>query len=756
MPVQVIRYKKIVNTGLNAQTINFAESGAMGHRVGIKVSTDDMNKYFRWIRGKDEVSPTGRFFNDPDGTTPTFVSTILKALTQGFTDQDGVATGLNFSSEALEQSGDIKRNQSIPSPSGATTHYSSNDLVMAYILYKCYGSSSVDIADLIYNIEDAYGMLDDSTLAENILESLSGEEFLAQQCVLPNVPVVAQTPGANKGAVDAMFRNLLALDPIRYFDNSGVQLKGLFETSNDVDASGSWMLLDGDKIEIPLSFVFRSGVNVLSVQDSVRNPSSSTPLDPNTNFIKGESANFNVNGTEKAALNNTFRIRLQLTCVTFNSSPPPALVAPSPLRLSGIPADVSGAYYVGETITQLNVATFFTGGNGYKIYSCPSPLPAGMFLSPNGVLYGTPTSTKTNTTYTIVATDALGSTASINMTFMVVEKLQQTAPLPLFQGFSEDLSGFYLNLNNYFTGGVKPYKFTYPTVLPPQGGSLWVPSDIFDAPLLEVGELSGNVTALDLTTGFPDASYNIIVEDNSPINSKITLELYMVLIQGSKLIAWNNTLLIPATNNNLNLVVGQPVTEATGVEPGMEFNLLTTGGAAPYTVSVAGQTFGAVFDPATGTLVQAPTYAGGPSQITLTVTDVSGAQDSVSFNLSVSSELYVNPAAAKTVRILDVSGSSAPGVPAFKLVNVAGGYLGVTYALDSASDAWALANLPPPGVPERLDSNTGLITIGTGDFPPGSVVVPGLTKQLTVIVTNTLATVKFSKTSLSCVITFAA
>jgi len=186
--------------------------------------------------------------------------------------------------------------------------------------------------------------------------------------------------------------------------------------------------------------------------------------------------------------------------------------------------------------------------------------------------------------------------------------------------------------------------------------------------------------------------------------------------------------------------------------------LLSSGGLAPYTVSVAGQTFGAVFDPTTGNLVQAPTYAGGPSQITLTVTDVSGAQDSVSFILSVSSELYVNPAAAKTVNIVNLSGSGAAGVPAFKVVNVVGGYLGVTYALDSASDAWLLANLPPP--PQTgafaIDQNTGLLTLPTGVFPVGSVVVPGLTKQLTVEVTNSLATVKFKKTSLSCVITFAA
>ena len=756
MPVQVIRYKKIVNTGLRSQTINFAESGAMGHRVGIKMNTDHMNRYFRWMRAKDEVSPTGHFFNDPSGTdllggaVPSFYNAILLALQQGFTDQDGVATGLNFASQALEQSGDTKRNSAIVN-AGAATHYSSNDLVMAYVLYKCYGSSSVDIADLIYNIEDAYGMLEDSTLSQNILVSLSGEEFLAQQCVMPNVPVASQTPGANKGAVDAMFRNLLALDPIRYFDASGVQVKGLFETSTDVDASGSWNLLDGDRVEIPLNFVFKAPVNVLSVQDSIRNPSSSTPLEPNTTFIKGEAEDFDVNGPTAAAMSNTFRIRLQLTCVSYKTAGSSEIKPLSPLKVSGIPVDASGVYYVGQTITQLNVAKWFKGGNGYIVYSCPSPLPAGMFLAPNGVLYGTPTGTTNNTTYTIIATDALGSTASVNMTFIVVQPLQQTLPLPLFQGYATDLSGFYLNLNNYFVGGIKPYTFKYPDTTSP--GSPWVPVDIFDAPLMEVGELSGNVVGLAGSPGYPDASYNIIVEDNSPYNTQITLELYMVLLLGQKLKAWNNTALI-APGANLHLVVGQPLTEATGVVSNREFKLLTSGGLGTYTVTVSGQTFGAAFDPYTGDLIQAPTYAGGPSNITLTVTDLSGAEDSVTFKLFASSELFVNPAAAKSVSIVDISGSGAVGVPEFKVVNVAGGYLGVTYALDTASAAWVGANLPPVTGTDGLDQNTGLFKVPKGDFPPGSVVVPGYVKRLTVVVTNSLATVKFSKTSLSCPITF--
>jgi len=693
MPVQVIRYKKIVTTGLNPQAVNFAESGAMGHRVSINMPTTFMNKYFTWARGKDEVSPTGHFTNAPAGI-PTFYDELVKALYTEYFDQDGVATGLSYASKSLEQSCDSKRDPSIPSPAGTTTHYSANDLVMAYILYKCYGSSSVDIADLVYNIEDAYGMLTNDTLSNDILQSLSGEEFLAQQCVLPNVPVIAQTPGANKGAVDAMFRNLLALDPIRYFDTSGVQVKGLFEVSVDSDASGSWQLIDGDKIEIPVTFVFRSPVTVLSVQDSIRNPSSATPLQPETVFIRGEEENFDVNGTVKPALNNTFRIRLQLNCSTLNGS---GIQIPNvPLRLSGTTIPLQLAI-VGETIQQISFAPMFTGGKPYFTYACPSPLPAGLFLSANGVLYGTPSKNTSIVSYTIICTDTLGYSASYNMQMIVINPFKQTRFIQR-QNIYMNIPMTPLRLSEYVTGGITPYSYVANAPSLPGGLNLDT----------STGDLSGTPYAPR-----PDISYNIIATDSSPNMQSINLSFFMVCENAPPMV------FLTPPPPIMNLVVNQT---------SMNFIPDISGGTPPYSIDISGQAYGAVFDPATGELVQAPTYAGGPSVLTLTSIDSLGATLSTTFTLRVSSQLYVHPAPSKTFSGTVSSTLSFPSVTTY------GGYLGSTYSISSNSPS-SLASLSA-----TMDPATGIFTILPTTLTPGNY-------TFLIDVTNSNATYPFTITS---------
>jgi len=96
---------------------------------------------------------------------------------------------------------------------------------------------------------------------------------------------------------------------MRYF-SGGSQIPGLFETNftapnKDPSVTGNWGLTIGDKIEIPLKLVFRAPVTVVSVEDST-NP-------PQTNFIAGESSNFNAS-TGVANSANVINIRLQLTC----------------------------------------------------------------------------------------------------------------------------------------------------------------------------------------------------------------------------------------------------------------------------------------------------------------------------------------------------------------------------------------------------------------------------------------------------------
>ena len=330
----LLLFKKVVNWGLTPQAINFAQSAFMGHRVCFSVPVDLMNEYFTWTRKSGELRPTGRFVAAPTtiANLPTFATAIERCLDTQYTDLDGVAEGLNYSSSALDCFDDVKRDPyldnkiwdysalpaSVAVSAPAATHYSANDLVMAFVLNKCFGSSSFDAYDIAYNLDDGFGMLTSAQLAAAINLSMQEEENLASLCVLPAKALSAQLPGDNKGQVDAMFRSLLSIDAQRFHKN-GRQITGLFETNTDADASGNWCLTVGDKIEVPIKLFFRSPVTVLSVVDGAQNSSSATPDHVETVFIKGEAASLDAHNAAQAAAasrDNIMMVRLQLVCST--------------------------------------------------------------------------------------------------------------------------------------------------------------------------------------------------------------------------------------------------------------------------------------------------------------------------------------------------------------------------------------------------------------------------------------------------------
>ena len=412
-----IRYKKVVCWGLSPQAVNFAQATTLGHRVTVMIPVDLMNKYFKWTRASGEVAPTGRFNKNP---TPAvagsdFVSQLVEAFSLEYNDLDGVANGLNFSSSALDITGDIKRDKNVynsktdtglpAAANGVTssTHYGANDLVMAYLMFKCFGSSSYDPTDIIYNVDDAYNMLSSQQLAEVISESLEAEDALANAAVQPNGKAPSlQLAGDNKGQVDAMFRGFLASDPLRYFLD-GKQILGLFETNfvrapSDPSVGGNWCLTVGDKIEMPLQLVFRAPVTVLSVQDNVQNPSSATPDSSRTEVIKGESATFDCSA-QKASLSNVVSIRLQITCAAPS-------VAGAGTGSTSNPAPMADLMAVGSSVIFYSPKSYgrqtakpmaVAGGLAPYTYSmavpygCPS-VAQGLDIEPNtGTLIFTPT-----------------------------------------------------------------------------------------------------------------------------------------------------------------------------------------------------------------------------------------------------------------------------------------------------------------------------------------------------------------------------
>jgi hypothetical protein len=158
---------------------------------------------------------------------------------------------------------------------------------MAYVLYKVYGSTTAPTEDIIFNLQDAHGMLSTADYAAAIVAAFNNSESQVG------------APGNEKGAVDAMFRDLLAADPLRFFDASGAQVPGLFEVNTDASSTGTWNIVDGDKIEVRTVFTFLNSVTLRTSSDVAQNL---TPLPSQAN-----------DETVYIAAGSKLSIRLQIT-----------------------------------------------------------------------------------------------------------------------------------------------------------------------------------------------------------------------------------------------------------------------------------------------------------------------------------------------------------------------------------------------------------------------------------------------------------
>ena len=278
MSATILTYSKLITANIASQAVNLAESGIMGHRVQCPMSVDDLNRFFIWQRPAGSPAPVGHF-QQIDASGVNFNDLMLSSLGKTYTDIDGVTNGLNFSSSVLDANTDsrIRLNDKV----------SANDICMAYMLYKCYGSSAAPTMNVVYNLEDAQEMLTSGTLVLAIDSSLAAEEALSN------------SPGVAKGAVHAMFTDLLAADPTRFFTAAGIQIPGLFEVSCDKSASGPWGFVENDKIEMRVQFTFTNAVTRSGVQD----PSQSV----------ANAANTQDTSTIVIPAGSTFTIRLQIT-----------------------------------------------------------------------------------------------------------------------------------------------------------------------------------------------------------------------------------------------------------------------------------------------------------------------------------------------------------------------------------------------------------------------------------------------------------
>ena len=259
MPPVIVRYRKILAINLANNAILFTESAIIGHRVQIKMSVDDLNRYFIWKRQSGSSRPVGHFLSDVSGVP--FQEVLLDSLNKSYVDLDGMTSGLNFSSYIFDANSDGRTRES--------GQVSVNDLAMAYILYKCYGSSACPTASVIYNLEDAQAMLTSGGVSMSIVGAFNDDEAAASAA---DAASINGCHGGDYGGVDAMFRNMLATVPLRYFQANGTQIPGLFETNyssspSDPAAQGSWKFLENDRLELRVQFNFQQPVAHKSIDE---------------------------------------------------------------------------------------------------------------------------------------------------------------------------------------------------------------------------------------------------------------------------------------------------------------------------------------------------------------------------------------------------------------------------------------------------------------------------------------------------------
>jgi hypothetical protein len=245
---QLLTYAEIVDVDLDATNdVNFADVEDYGHRVVVEMDVSAMNAYLGWERAVGAARPSAKLTAAQEGA---FKAGIEAALAGGFVDIDGVTGGLHFGTANLDTNPDPRKR--------AAAGVSANDIPLCFVLYKLYGSSAATTLDKIYNLEDAHAMLANSTVSTAIAESFKAAEA---------------------GAVDAMFRDLLAADPHRFFDASGIPESGIFETNADISGAGTWKMVADDTLEIKIKLIFHSRVSRRGVAGQEHNMTTSAVED---------------------------------------------------------------------------------------------------------------------------------------------------------------------------------------------------------------------------------------------------------------------------------------------------------------------------------------------------------------------------------------------------------------------------------------------------------------------------------------------
>ncbi|SMC77525.1 Ig-like domain-containing protein [Pedobacter africanus] len=306
---------------------------------------------------------------------------------------------------------------------------------------------------------------------------------------------------------------------------------------------------------------------------------TTTPLTGNTTFYlevsKGSCAN-----AERVPVQVTVNPQIVLAATTLSN------------------ATIASAYS-----KQITPATGGTPAYTYAL-AAGSNLPAGLTLSADGTIAGTPTAAAGDFNFSITATDSKGCSVTTAYTLKVTPEMA----LPAMALPNGTVGVIYpTQVIPAATGGTTPYTYTASN-LPP--GLTFDPAtrEIKGAPT-QKGTYPVHVTATDLNGNSITRDYTIVVRD---------------------------PLLLPAAtlaNGTVNMLY------PTQIIP------VATGGSGSYTYSASGLPPGLTFDPATREIKGTPTQA-GTFTVPVQVNDTEGNKITTNYTIVVGNPLVL---AAKTL-----------------------------------------------------------------------------------------------------------